>query len=298
MEDDIEVVIQFEERTILGEGPWWDVANQKLYFIDIRGKKFHSYDPSSKSTKTIQLNKMPGCVVGRKKGGVILALENGFHSLDLETEELTLIVHPEEDQPFNRFNDGKCDPKGRLFAGTMENLESGKKLGSLYCLDENGKVTKLLGEIGVSNGLAWSSDAKTLYYIDSPTRAVDAFDFDIETVSISNRRRVLQFEEDKIMGIPDGMTIDVDGMLWIAFWGGNCVSRWNPHTGHLLRTVRIPGNVSKVTSCMFGGQNLDQLYITTSSYQVDIHQEPLAGALFVLKNPGTKALRPELPYLA
>jgi len=219
-------------------------------------------------------------------------LQTGFYFIDLQTKKLDFIADPEKEKIGNRFNDGKCDPRGRFVAGTLEILEKNGPLGALYVLDTDLSVRTLLpsGQTTISNGLAWSSDGKTLYYIDSPLKRVDAFDYNLDTAELSNRRTIITIEN----GYPDGMTIDTEGMLWIAHWQGSCVTRWNPNNGKLLRTVNLP--VSKVTSCCFGGKNLDVLYITTASYEIDVTKEPLSGGLFILKNPGARGV-PEPAFL-
>jgi len=158
--DDLEVIVQTEPRTILGEGPMWDVSKQVLYWVDIRGEKLHIYDPSTKTNRSINLHQTIGTVVPRAKGGVALALQHGFYFLDLETEKLQQIKDPEHDRPENRFNDGKCDPKGRFYAGTMEMAEKNGPLGALYMLDTDLSVKTILptNTIEVSNGLAWTPD--------------------------------------------------------------------------------------------------------------------------------------------
>ncbi|MCA9977634.1 MAG: SMP-30/gluconolactonase/LRE family protein, partial [Anaerolineales bacterium] len=183
----------------------------------------------------------------------------------------------------NRFNGGYCDGDGRFWAGTMAlTMEDGA--GALYRLDADLSVHTMLSGVTISNGMAWSQDQRTLYYIDTPTRTVTAFDFTAETGEIGNGRVALTIPAT--MGYPDGMTIDRDGKLWIAHYDGGCVRRWDPETGNVLATIPLP--VSKVTACTFGGPNLDRLYITTASQEMSDEQkaaEPLAGSLFVAQTP-------------
>jgi sugar lactone lactonase YvrE len=274
-----------DARATLGEGALWDSKHRTLYWVDIIEKKLFVFDPSTKKNRAIDVGQFIGTVVPRQSGGVMLALHHGFFALDLETEKLTPIADPEKDLPDNRFNDGKCDPAGRFWAGTMS-LVGKKNTGSLYRLDTNLSVHRMLDSVTTSNGITWSLDAKTMYYIDTPTRRVDAFDYDNETGAIKNRRPVVTLPETD--GYPDGMTIDAEGMLWVAHWAGGRVSRWNPSSGKLLQTISLP--VSRVTSCAFGGEKLDQLFITTAQIgragQMPPHHEPHAGAIFVAQ-PGT-----------
>eukprot|EP00026_Physarum_polycephalum_P010109 Phypoly_transcript_10260.p1 GENE.Phypoly_transcript_10260~~Phypoly_transcript_10260.p1 ORF type:complete len:288 (+),score=47.43 Phypoly_transcript_10260:227-1090(+) len=268
--------------SILGEGSIWDVKEGALYWVDIKGKKVHIFKPSDNSHKTFQLDQDVGTVVLRRSGGAMVALTKGFASLDLTTGAYTMVASPDTD-PRNRFNDGKCDPEGRFWAGTMEDEETGLFIGSLYFLDADHKAHKKLGEIGVSNGICWSANQKTMYFIDSSLRRVDSFSFDPITGDISNRQKIITIPEGE--GWPDGMTIDADGNLWVAHWDGWKVTQWDPSTGKLLRTVKIP--VSKVSSVAFGGAGLDELYVTTAS----IGGDPApAGALFRVTGLGVKGV--------
>jgi len=221
--------------------------------------------------------------VPKKSGGALVALHQGFAHFDFESGQYVLISNPET-SPNIRFNDGKCDPQGRFWAGTMDISESGVPLGSLYYLDHEFKVHKKLSDVGISNGICWSHDHKTMYYIDSPLKRVDSFDFDPATGHISNRKTVVSFVHEN--GFPDGMTIDSDGNIWVAHWDGGKVTQWNPHTGKLLRTIQIPG-APKVTSVAFGGENLTDLYVTTAS-----KGDPApAGALFRVTGLGNGGVK-------
>jgi sugar lactone lactonase YvrE len=280
----LELII--ESQALQGECPCWHQEKQLLYWVDVEGKQLHIYQPETKTNRTIELGKLVGCVVPRKLGGVVLGLENGFAALELETEKLTYLAAPESDLPSNRFNDGKCDPAGRFLAGTMhrdQEEEAAKEAGSLYSLDRNLTVRRLLGDLTVSNGMGWSPDYSTMYLIDSPTKNVFAFDCDLKTGNISNRRVVVTIP-DALKGYPDGMAIDQEGMIWVALWAGFKVTRWNPHTGELLQSISIPA--PNVTSCTFGGLNMNELYITTARKDMDeaaLAQYPQAGGVFWLK---------------
>jgi sugar lactone lactonase YvrE len=270
-----------DEKATLGEGPSWDNETKLLYWGDIIGKIVHIYNPAKKANRTIQLDQQIGALVPTKTGDLIVALQKGFYTLNLETEKLTSIIDPEKHLSDNRFNDGKCDAYGRFWAGTMSN-KGEKNAGSLYCLDTDFTLKKMLGNVSISNGITWSPDNKTMYYIDTPTNQVVAFDFDLDTGAISNKRVVVNIPTNE--GSPDGMTSDMEGMLWIAHWGGYQVSRWNPETGELIESVSIPA--PQVTSCIFGGENLDELYITTARVGLNestLEKYPKAGALFKIK---------------
>lgn len=281
----IEVELALDARVLLGEGPSWNEATGQLYWVDIEGNGVHLFDPATGRDRLIDLGQMVGCVVPRRSGGVMLALQHGFHSLDLETEALELIVDPEADLPDNRFNDGKCDSAGRFWAGTTR-IKHDQPAGSLYCLDRDLKCRRRVENVWISNGLAWSLDDRTMYFIDSPTQQVVAYDFDAETGTIDRPRTVIEVPAS--MGGPDGMTIDEEGMLWIALWDGWRVTRWNPLTGKLIGEIPMP--VARPTSCVFAGAGMDELYITSASTRMpaeELARQPLAGGLFRCR-PGVK----------
>ena len=206
---------------------------------------------------------------------------------------MELIHDPEADKPENRFNDGKCDCSGRFWAGTMsKKLDSGYgdsgPAGSVYCLEPDLRISRKIENVTISNGLGWSPDNGTLYYIDSPTKTVAAYDFDRRNGGISRKRVVVELP-DGFVGMPDGMCVDAEGMLWIALWGGAGVTRWDPATGGLLQKLAVPA--LNVTSCVFGGTKLDELFITTARLGTDTQAYPLAGGLFRVK-PGVTGLPP------
>jgi sugar lactone lactonase YvrE len=267
-----------DAKATLGEGALWDAKGQVLLWIDIMNSQVHVYDPATQQNRTIQLDQMAGTVVPRRSGGLMVAVHHGFASLDLETERLEILADPERDLPGNRFNDGKCDPAGRFWAGTLA-LDGAQGVCNLWRLDPDLSVHKMLGGVSVSNGIVWSLDHRTMYYIDTPTGQVDRFDYDLGTGDIDNRSVAVRIPAE--MGYPDGMTIDSEGMLWVALWQGGKVSRWDPVQGRLLQTVDLPA--SNVTSCAFGGEHLDQLYITTARIALgdeQLEKQPLAGGLF------------------
>jgi sugar lactone lactonase YvrE len=212
---------------------------------------------------------------------MVAALENGFFFLDKATGKLGSIFNPERNISNNRFNDGKCDAAGRFWAGTMVKSGSAQQ-GALYCLTPELKVETKLKDLGISNGLAWSPDNRYFYFIDTPTEKVLQFDYQLDTGEISNSKEIISFKSEE--GMPDGMTIDEEGMLWIAHWGGGRVSRWDPASGKKLTEVVLP--VKNVTSCTFGGKDLRDLYITTARQGLDeaeMEQYPHSGGLFCYK---------------
>ncbi len=279
MEGKVELLL--DAKAIVAESPSWDSKKQLLYWVDIDGKKVHVYDPSKKVDKSIDAGQYVGCIAPKNSGGAILAMHHGIYFLDFETEKFTFVCDPESDKPNNRFNDGKCDAAGRFWAGTM-NLDEKAPLGSLYKIDRDRSVTKIFDKVTVSNGIAWSPDNSIMYYIDSPTKSVFAFDFDLKTGTLSNKRIAVRIPDGQ--GSPDGMTSDSEGMIWVAHWGGWRISRWDPHNGKLIEVINLP--VEKVSSCVFGGKDLDELYITTASRGLDqegFKKQPHAGGIFKLK---------------
>jgi sugar lactone lactonase YvrE len=268
-------------KAALGEGAIWDAELQVLYWVDILGCQVHVYDPANGQDRVVDVGQYVGTVVPRQAGGLMLALHHGFASLDLETGQVKIVADPEQHLPGNRFNDGKCDPAGRFWAGTLA-LDGTAEVASLYRLDADMSVHKMLDQVTCSNGIVWTLDNKTMYYIDTNLRRVDAFDYDHETGAISGRRTA--FEVPNEMGYPDGSTLDSEGMLWVALWQGGAVSRWNPVSGELLQVVNVPA--PNVTSCAFGGPKLEQLYITTARNGLSeeaLAEYPLAGGLFCAK---------------
>jgi sugar lactone lactonase YvrE len=276
-----------DAKAILGEGAAWVANRQRLYWVDIQGKKVHVYDPAEGSDRAIEVDQQVGTLAPREKGGLVLALERGLYFLDEDSGKTEFIADPESDQPTNRFNDGKCDPAGRFWGGTMS-MVGGSKTGSLYRMDADLSVHKMVGNVSTSNGLIWSLDKRTMYYIDTPTMEVSAFDYDHTSGTISNRRAAVRVPEGE--GRPDGMTIDAEGMLWVAMWEGWQVNRYNPQTGEKLDS--IPVAAARVTSVAFGGPEMGDLYITTARLQMageELEGQPHAGGLFVAR-PGVRGM--------
>jgi sugar lactone lactonase YvrE len=284
----VEVKIACDTVAGIGEGAIWDYKYNRLLWIDTQGSVF-IFTPSDGKNREIKLGKLVGTVVPYQQNSVIVALEDGIYELDLETEKLTFICQPENPLiKTNKYNDGKCDSKGRLWVGTMDiNTEQGR--GGFYCVNGNGEYQKILKNVSISNGVCWSLDNKKMYYQDSPLRTVSAFDFDIDKGSISEREEIIKLP--KGVGDPDGNTLDATGMVWIAHWGGACVSKWNPHTGQMLQKIDVPA--CNVTSVAFGGPTLEDLYITTASLYAPEEKKSLypdQGKLFVCQ-PGVKGIK-------
>lgn len=260
----------FDAKASLGEGPAWDSKTQTLYWVDILEKRIYA------NTEILaQLDDLIGCLAPRKNGNLLLGMRLGFADLDPASGQLTVLASLDEPTT-NRINDGKCDPAGRFLAGTMDMHET-EPSGSLYSF--NGELTRLLDGVRISNGLAWSVDHKTFYYIDTPTREVKAFDYDPATGQIANPRAVIRVPES--LGWPDGMTADMQGDLWIAMWGGAQVTKWDPDTGQLLEQIPVPA--LQTSSCVFGGRHMNELHITSARKGMstaDLKKYPLSGGYF------------------
>lgn len=275
-------------RCLLGEGPVWDEAHHAIHWIDVLRGDIHEYSYITGVEKTISVGEMVGSIAFCTDGNFIAGLEKGIHFIERGSGSKKHIASPESHLADNRSNDGKVDPAGRFWLGTMSKTEAAHA-GALYMVDKNLKVIQKVSGTTISNGMAWSPDKKQFYFIDSTTRGVDAFDYEDATGEISNKRLAVSFSEAD--GFPDGMTIDSEGMLWIAQWDGWQVSRWNPVTGKKLLSVSLP--VSRPTCCIFGGEQLSDLFITTASTGLspeEVEQQPEAGALFVIRNTGFRGL--------
>lgn len=258
-----------------GEGPLWH--DGRLYYVDIEGHAIIAFDPATGAEQVWPVGQRVGMVAPRAAGGLLWAGDGGFFFLDPATGLSTAIADPEPHLPDNRFNDGKCDPAGRLWAGTI--CLKKRPEAALYCLHPDLRVEKKVSPVTNSNGLAWSRDARTLFYIDTPSKKVRAFDFDPDTAALSGERVVWDTADDPAS--PDGMTIDSADRLWIAFCHGAKVVCYDPAAGQVLERIDFP--CIETTSCAFGGPGLGDLYVTTG-LKPGLH-EPLAGRLFVCR-PG------------
>jgi sugar lactone lactonase YvrE len=268
----------------LGEGPRWDAASATLLWVDIPNRCVHCYDPATGQDVPQPVPGIISLALPRRSGGVVVGLPDGLHLLD--REHCTLFAGIEADVSATRTNDGACDPAGRLWVGTMA-LDERSPVAGLYRVDPDRSVTPILTGTTISNGLGWSPGGETFYFIDSPTRRVDAFDFDTEGGTLENRRTIAAVEVEG--AVPDGLNIDAEGCLWVALHGGWGLNRYSPE-GELLAEVRLP--VGRVTSCCFGGAELRDLYVTTRRdglSDAELAQQPLAGALLRL-DPGVAGL--------
>ncbi len=271
-----EVEVILDAKANLAEGPFWHPREAALYWVSIEAGEVHRFDPASGEDEVFDVGQPVGAAAPRARGGLILALGDGFGFLDLDSGAVEMVAWVETDQPLTRMNDGKCDPSGRFWAGTMSSdMTPG---GSLYCLKTDLSVTRVLSDITISNGLDWPMGGRRMIYIDSMAHGIDVFDFDPEKPALSNRRRLVDIPESQ--GLPDGMTLDAEDHLWVAVWGSGTLLRYTPK-GELAAVVKLPA--TNVTSCAFGGPDLSDLYITTARLNLSdeqLHSQPYAGGLF------------------
>ena len=276
-------------HAVLGEGPLWVPAEQALYWLDIKGRKIFRLDEAG------ELSRWPtpfqvGSIASRAGGGFIAGTDQGIAEINLATGRLDVLFNPEENLPHNRFNDGKVDRQGRFWAGTMDDRERGSA-GTLYRIGPGLRCTAVDSGYGITNGPAFSPDGRVMYHSDTLRRVTYAFDLD-SMGNASNRRVFLQFGEGD--GHPDGMTVDSEGCLWIAFWGGWCIRRFSP-AGETLQMIELP--VEQPSSCAFGGPNLDRLYVTSATKGLDetaLAMQPNVGGLF-MTSAGVRGLE-EVPF--
>ena len=258
----------------LGESPLWHPDEELLYWVDIEGECFHRYSPETGKGDTVQVGQPIGCLAFRASGGLILGLRDGIAFWDQNTSKIEIIDNPEAGRTKARFNDGKVGPGGRFWAGTIGEDDQ----SSLYRLDPDLSIHTMETGITISNGIGWSPDYKIMYYTDSPLRVIYAYEFDLESGSISNRRDFVKVPVED--GFPDGLTVDSEGFVWSAHWDGWRLTRYD-QKGSIERVVYLP--VQRPTSCAFGGRDLDQLFITsawTGLSETDRREQPLAGDLF------------------
>jgi L-arabinonolactonase len=282
----IEVLV--DVKTILGEGPLWDVEEQRLYWIDSFGMNVFRATPDGREIRAWDVPQKIGSMALRKSGGAVVSLARGFHFLDFRTGDVELIVDPEPGRTNNRLNDGKVDRLGRFIAGSMDTMEEGPN-GALYRLDPDLSLHKLDDEIIVSNGPCWSPDSKTFYFADTWSGEIWKYDYDLATGSVTNRRTFAMVDRSR-GGAADGSTVDAEGCLWNALVYDGRLVRYRPD-GSVDRIIEMP--VKKVTSVMFGGPALDILYVTSMA------KPPLPrfpgdgvqrGSLFAIYDLGIKGM--------
>jgi sugar lactone lactonase YvrE len=274
--NELEHVLSVQDE--LGEGPMWHPDEGVLYWVDIDRRLVHRYDPASGAEATFEVAVPITVLRPREGGGFVTGTSKGFAFWDPRTGALEAIANPESDRPHNRFNDGAVDPRGRFWAGTMNQHEATAPDGCLYRLDGDCSVHTMATGFSVYNGTAWSPDGRTMYFTDTFRRTILACDFDAGRGTIGEQRPLVRVPEAE--GYPDGHTVDGEGYIWSTHWGGGKVTRYTP-AGAKEREIQLPAE--NVTCCAFGGRDLDELYITTARSGLDEAaraRQPLAGDLF------------------
>jgi sugar lactone lactonase YvrE len=273
----------WEAGATLGEGTCWSVREQALWWVDILEHKLHRHHPASGTRRSWTLPDTVSAVAERSDSpGLLLTLRRGFVFFDPESGGLQRLAEPEPERTGNRFNDGKCDAQGRFWGGTMD-FACEAPSGALYRLEADGTCVRAFDAgFPVTNGPAWSLDGRTMFFNDTARRRVVALPFDAQRGELGEARLFLQFSAED--GFPDGMTTDADGRLWIAHWGGGCVSRHDAATGAELARIALP--TAHITNLAFGGPALSTLFITSARAglsDAQLAEQPLAGALFALE---------------
>ena len=282
---DVECIV--EAGNTLGEGIVWNHEEKALYWLDSQGQpRIQRYDPETGDVRAWNMPDEIGSMVFREKGGVIAGLKSGFYLIDLDDGSAELLHDPEPELPDNRLNDGKCDRMGRYWCGSLDN--TGGTNGKLYRIDHDLSCHCMETGVTISNGIAWSPDDKTMYYASTRADVCWAYDFDIATGNIENRRVFIDTSDQQ--GKIDGATVDADGCYWCAHVRGGEIARYDPG-GRLMETVSLP--VQHPTMCSFGGENLDILYVTSGRKFLDdraIAENPLAGGLFAIHGTGATGI--------
>ena len=275
-----------EDRNALGEGPLWDVAEQRLYWIDSYGPAVYSCDAQGKDRKRWALPEPIGSLALREKGGAILSLRSGFHALDFKTGEVALIAATQPGELTPRMNDGKVDRQGRFIAGSMD-FEERNPVGKLFRLDADLSVHQLDHGIICSNGPCFSLDGKTLYFADTGKKVIYAYDYDTASGNVRSRRVFASFENQR--GLPDGATVDAEGYVWSCEVYSGRLIRFDPN-GVVDRIVGLP--VQSTTSLIFGGPNLDIAYVTSMArpHNGTYHREREAGCVFTIHGLGVRGV--------
>ena len=269
---------------VVGEGPLWHPREKRLYWVDIPTGRMFRYDPATGQHEQFYQGDVVGGFTIQHDGALLLFMGGGAVKVWREGE-LTPVIEEIPDERESRFNDVIADPQGRVFCGTMSTDD---RPGRLYRLDTDGSLTRLLDGVGTSNGLGFTPDRKRMYYTDSPKREIYLFDYDEDTGAITDQRVFVRTPEGE--GIPDGMTVDAEGFVWSARWGGGCVVRYDPD-GKEDRRIAFPAKM--VSSLTFGGENYTDIYVTTAGGDQQTSEDPGAGLLFRV-NLGIGGL-PEFP---
>lgn len=267
-------------RQNLAEGPIWCPRERALYWVDIRKPAVHRYDPATRGVAAWPMPDLVGSLAVCERGGVLVALRGRLARFDPASGHLESLVSVDAELPDNRCNDGKCDRRGRFWVGTMHNSERGGAAGALYRFDVRRGLARTVAGVEIPNSLAWSLDDRTMYFADTFHRQIYAYDYDLEQGEVGERHLFALLPEGG--GVPDGSTVDAEGFLWTAVYRGGALHRYAPD-GRLDRVVTLP--MSQPTSCAFGGDGLDVLYVTSAHQgmtEVALAREPYAGAIIAI----------------
>lgn len=273
-------------QALVGEGPVWLAAEETLFWIDIKGLGIFALHPATGGVRSWPAPERIGALIPRARGGFVVLAKSGIKRTDVPFERFESVMHPDADRPGNRFNDAKCDPQGRLWAGTMDDNEV-EASGRLYCMSDLKTIRRAKDNVNLSNGLGWSPDGRTMYFVETLRGVIWAYDYDVDDGAATNERVFVRVPQSD--GYPDGICVDAEGCVWLAHWGGWRLTRFTPD-GRVERVLKMP--VPQVTSCAFGGANLDTLYITTAAIGLDaaaLAQAPLAGSVFACR-PGVRGV--------
>ena len=280
----------FKASNVLGESPFWHVKRQSLFWVDIEQGLLHELDWKTKDLQIWPLSRRVSLIMEGTDDQLILGVQGGLVSFDLKTGDFDWIADIEKDIPDRRCNDGGVDSKGRIWVGVMD-IHCKAAQGSLYRLTNlSSPPVKMIEELTIPNGLVWSHNDDRMYFIDTVSRSVKSYLFNLATGAIEYEKDVITISPQ--MGMPDGMAIDNEGMLWVALYGGFALGRWNPLNGKLIDLIKLP--VPNVTNCCFAGDQLDELVITTARENLtpqQLSEYPESGNLFIIKSPGVKGVR-------
>ncbi|RYE13285.1 MAG: SMP-30/gluconolactonase/LRE family protein [Sphingobacteriales bacterium] len=277
----------YPSQCTLGESPVWHKRRGSYFWVDIEDGVLYELN-AAKTLQTWKLNTRVSLIIEQEDDTLLLAIQGGVVRFNPSDGSMTNLVDLDKDQPQNRCNDGACDADGRLFVSTMD-VHCEKDAGNLYRIDKDLIVTKVINDLTIPNGIVWSHDHARMYFIETMSRSVKSYIFNRQTGEIFYENVVVSIPEE--MGYPDGMAIDAAGMLWIALYGGHGVSRWNPETGMLLEKITLPA--PHITNCTFGGDNLDELIVTSAREELteeQLAQYPESGSVFIITGLGVKGV--------
>ena len=275
---------------MLGESPYWHKQRKSCFWVDIENGTLFEFHWETRMVKQWKFNTRVSVILGNKDNDLVIGAQGGIMQFSFKDERIHWLTDIDSTTEDNRCNDGGCDCNGRIWIGTMD-VHCREAAGSLFCVDEHLRLAKMMTGLTIPNGLVWSNDNKFLYFIESMSRTVKSYVFNKNTGEISDEKIIIRIPE--AMGMPDGMAIDEEGMLWIAMYGGFCVKRWDPQTGELLHSIWLP--VPNVTNCCFAGDDMSQLIVTTARENLsseDLENYPGSGNVFIIDNPGVSGVAP------